>query len=162
MGVVSPFCRCADKGLLASAGLSLRVARRKTPGCRRDDLIVEDAPLADLQPMAKRSSRGLDQPLAPGVVRHGCMEAEGIAGTDRENPSLVKGTSRATSIIRAMTRFRTSLPALAATFTMSRMPINELTRECAGLGDKTAGDPPQKDDTPEQGDEPGEDGSPKA
>ena len=43
----------ADKGLLASAGHTSRVARRKIPGCRRDDLIVEDAPLADLQPMVE-------------------------------------------------------------------------------------------------------------
>ena len=66
--------RCADKGLLASAGLSLRVAGRKIPGCGRNDLIVENAPLTDFQPMAKRPARSLDQPFAPGLVRHGRVE----------------------------------------------------------------------------------------
>lgn len=84
---------CADKGLLARAGAwsFLRVAERKIPGRRRDDLIVEDAPLADFQ-----------RPRAASIANIHCS---------------MSGTSRATSTMRAITRLRTLLPALAAMFT---------------------------------------------
>ena len=51
---------CANERLLAGSGLPGAVARREVPRGWRHDLIVENAPLPDFEPMAERAARGFD------------------------------------------------------------------------------------------------------
>ena len=50
----------ADQSLFQRAGNALRVARRKIPGRRGDDLVALDQAFFHAQPMAERAARRLD------------------------------------------------------------------------------------------------------
>ena len=91
-----PFAdRRAHQCRLERTWLTGFIARRKVPGCRRDDLILRDHPCGCGKPMAQAAARGFDKASGSALCPHRHMQAKRLLRPQCSQPNGSPPRSRA-------------------------------------------------------------------
>ena len=85
----------ADKRLFQRTGNARRIARRKIPGGRRDDLIALDQTFFDADPMTERPARRFDPADRRSLRRRGGLGAKSLVRAADRGPRLARRASAA-------------------------------------------------------------------